>query len=135
MPRYLVVDDSRTSRLLLMGLLRAASREPADILEAANLDEALDAFSRAPPDVVFLDMQLDLLVTGEPGGSTGNVALEAMLRERPDTRVVLVTALPADHPDVVDALERGARTLLAKPVSRPALEGALTALQAGGPAS
>jgi CheY-like chemotaxis protein len=125
MPRYLVVDDSRTSRTLLAALLRKASSVPPDILEAASLDEALEAFSRTPPDVVFLDMQLDLHATGTGGGSSGLMALDAMLRERPEARVVLVTALTSDHPDVSDALAMGACALLEKPVASDQLRAAL----------
>lgn len=127
MPRYLIVDDSRTSRGHLAGLLRAASQGKAELLEAGTLDEALDAFASKRPDIVFLDMQLDLMTDGQPGGSTGLVVLDAMLRERPEARVVLVTSLPDDHPDVVEAFDRGARELVPKPVERSAIEGVLAA--------
>lgn len=116
MARYLIVDDSRTSRLMLAQAVRLASGQGCDIAEAKDLDEALAAFGASRPDVVFLDMMLDLHARGESGGSTGLVALQAMLDEQPGARVVLVTALPSDHPDVVSAISMGAFAFLSKPV-------------------
>ncbi|HEV8361336.1 MAG TPA: response regulator [Candidatus Thermoplasmatota archaeon] len=122
--RHLVVDDSRTSRLALAAMLRAAG-PGCEVEEAGSLDEALAAFGRQRPDFVFLDLQLDLQVTGTPGGSTGLVVLDCMLREDPGARVVVVTALPADHPDVLDAVDLGAAAVMGKPVTRDALARAL----------
>jgi CheY-like chemotaxis protein len=117
MARYLIVDDSRTSRMVLAATLRAAAPQGSSIDEAETLDEALASAQRAPPDVVFLDMMLDLQRTGAPGGSTGLVALQLLLEEHPQAVVVLVTALPADDPDVESALAMGASAALEKPVS------------------
>lgn len=130
MTRYLVVDDSRTSRMMLAAAIRNACGQGAEIDEAGDLDEALKAFGEKRPEVVFLDMMLDLTRTGTAGGSTGLVALDLILRERPDARVVLVTALPADHPDVVDAVSLGAFAHLEKPIRTDAVKRVLATLDA-----
>ncbi|MCA1814491.1 MAG: response regulator [Halobacteriales archaeon] len=127
--RFLVVDDDRTSRRLLSVALRQV--EPAaEVDEASSLDEALASFEHAPPEVVFLDMMLDLTHGGQPGGSTGLVALSLMRDLRPDARVVLVTSLPRDDPDVLDALQLGAMEHLEKPYGVPAVRAALQSVRA-----
>lgn len=45
-----------------------------------------------------------------------------MLAARPRTRVVLTTARPREHPEVVEALGLGAYAYLAKPLRRGAIE-------------
>jgi DNA-binding NtrC family response regulator len=106
---YLVVDDSPTIRLTLAAAIRHASGGMVKVLEAADANSAIDTFLRDKPSVVFLDMMLG-------GGPTGLDALNVMLRERPEARVVLVTALPGDHPEVLAAISLGAFAHLGKPV-------------------
>jgi DNA-binding NtrC family response regulator len=130
MAQYLIVDDSRTSRLMLAQAVRTASGGPCEIAEAQDLDEALNAFETHRPEVVFLDMMLDLQTRGESGGSTGLVALQAMLEEQAGARVVLVTALPQDHPDVVSAISMGAFAFLNKPVRTEEVRRVLSAVEA-----
>jgi CheY-like chemotaxis protein len=128
MPRFLVVDDDATSRRVTLALLRQA--EPrAELLEAASLDDAVAGFERAPADVVFLDMMLDLTQRGQPGGSTGLVALSLMRDLQPRVRVVLVTSLPRDDLDVRDALALGAFAHLEKPCSLGAVRDVLRAVR------
>lgn len=128
MPRFLLVDDSATARRHLAGLLRSACARPPDIVEADGLESALAAFERAQPDAVFLDLQLDLQTTGAPGGANGVLALTLMRQSAPALRVVLVTGLPEDHPDVWEATRSGAMHVLPKPASLEAVRAALRAL-------
>ncbi|HVZ50146.1 MAG TPA: LytTR family DNA-binding domain-containing protein [Gemmatimonadaceae bacterium] len=56
-PRVLIVDDEPLARERLAGLVRAV--EPAaEIREAANGDDAVDAIAAWAPSVVFLDVQM-----------------------------------------------------------------------------
>lgn len=82
-PRVLVVDDSKVSRTLAVGLLR--NRLPqAEFLEAADGQSALALAATAPPDLVVLDFNMP--------GISGTDAAEALLRAHPATRIVLLTA-------------------------------------------
>lgn len=125
-----MVDDSRTSRMMVAAAVRQASGVGASIQEASTFEEAVAAFERQPPDVVFLDMMLDLTRTGEPGGSTGLLALNTILLAKPDARVVLVTALPRDHPDVLEAVSLGAYAHLEKPLRSDAVRAVLQRIEA-----
>jgi SARP family transcriptional regulator, regulator of embCAB operon len=115
--RFLVVDDSPTVRLMLKAAIRKAV-DGADVDEADAPDAALARFRETNPDVVFLDM-----VLGNDG--TGAQTLDRILGERPEARIVLVTGLPQDHPDVVAAISRGAFAFVAKPVRNEAVRAVL----------
>jgi two-component system, cell cycle response regulator DivK len=81
-----VVEDNADNRLLV----RAIIGDAYDVREFTSGDEALDAFARAAPDVVLLDISL-------PGLS----GLEVLARLRADARLarVPVVALTAHAMD------------------------------------
>jgi DNA-binding NtrC family response regulator len=105
--RYLLVDDSPTVRLTLAAAIRNARKGVVDIKEAGDAKGALAAFGAQHPDVVFLDMMLP--------GESGLQILTKMLEIHPGAKVVLVTGLASDHPDVVQAIANGAFAYLQKP--------------------
>lgn len=104
-----MVDDSPTIRLTLKAAIQNAVKSNPRVVEAVDAHSAIDQFFLHNPSVVFLDMML-----GQ--GAGGLDVLNVMLREKPDTRVVLVTALPQSHPDVVAAISLGAFAHIGKPV-------------------
>ena len=105
--RILVVDDISANVKLLEARLTA---EYFDVLTATSGQEALDILSRAPCDIVLLDVMMP-----------GMDGFETCRRIKADPRtthipVVMVTAL--DHAaDRVRGLEAGADDFLTKPVS------------------
>lgn len=123
--RCLIVDDSRTSRLTLAAAVRNATPHAVAIQEAPDPDAGLRAFDEGCPDVVFLDMCLD-----DRGGQGGLLAIRAMLARRPEARIVMVTSLPATHPDLVAAIGEGAFGHLAKPVRTDTVRKLLHELEA-----
>lgn len=104
----LVIDDSLAIRTVLKDLL--AERGFADVLEAATIDEALHLFATHRPRLVFLDM-----VLAEGSGMT---FLRNALKTEPRTKVVVVTALAPDDPQVTLAVAEGAFDYLPKPLRR-----------------
>jgi signal transduction histidine kinase len=105
-PLVLVVDDSSTSRDILVRRLR---REGYSLLEADNGPDALAIVAREPLELVLLDVTM-------PGMS----GLEVLARIRQDhdlaaLPVLMVTAL-GEAQDVVVAMERGANDYITKPV-------------------
>jgi CheY-like chemotaxis protein len=82
-PSFLVVDDSKVSRRLAIGLL--AKRLPgADFLEAGDGESAVALFQQTPTQVVVMDYNMP-----------GIHGVEAALRIRaldPQVTVVLLTA-------------------------------------------
>lgn len=123
MPSFLVVDDSPTIRLAIAAALRALHPSaPCAIVEAASEREALERFSQARFDAVFLDMML--------GGDRSAVdALRGMLAFQPEARIVLMTGLAREHPEVVEAVSLGAFSYLRKPVRASDIEAVLQEME------
>lgn len=110
----LIVDDAATVRLMIADHVRAIL-PGVEIVEAASATEGITAFEAAEHDVTFLD---GVLADGPPSLDV----LQAMLAIRPRARVVLTSARPREHPEVVEALGVGAYAYLAKPVKRAPIE-------------
>lgn len=96
--RVLLVDDHQVVRIGLATLLAAVPRfEVAG--EAGDLAGAVAEARRCRPDVVLMDVRL-------PDGS-GIEACREIRSDRPDTRVIMLTAYP-DEDAVVQAILAGA---------------------------
>lgn len=113
--RFLVVDDGAAIRALMQAYLKRLGYE--DVTLAANVEEGLARFRERPPDVVFLDLVI--------GGENGGTFAERAFAERPDVTIVVMTAHPSTHPDVVSLVALGARDYLPKPLQLHRLSGVL----------
>lgn len=121
MVRFLVVDDDPTLRSTMRILLRRIAPN-VGVDEVDNAHDAVDAYEKIRPDVVFLDMEL----AGGPGG----LYTAGLIRGKdPHARLVLVTSLPADDPKVKAAMARGANTHLQKPPRLDAIQKALAGVK------
>jgi CheY-like chemotaxis protein len=107
--RYLVVDDSPTVRLTLAAAIRHVRPFGSEVVEAQDAKGALARFLETKPDVVFLDMML-------AGGDKGLDVLREMLKSRPEAKIVLITGLASDDPEVRKAIMEGAFAHLQKPI-------------------
>ncbi|HEX6707320.1 MAG TPA: chemotaxis-specific protein-glutamate methyltransferase CheB [Albitalea sp.] len=105
--RVLVVDDSASSRELLVGMLDADPRVQV-VGVAADGEAGVAAADRLRPDVITMDIHLPKL---DGFGATRRIM------ETCPTRVVMVTAsfMPDEVAASFQALEAGALTVLAKP--------------------
>ena len=113
--RFLVVDDGAAIRALMQAYLRRLGYEDVDL--AANVKEGLALFRERGHDVVFLDLTV--------GGENGNEFAEQAFAERPEVSIVLMTAHPSTHPDVVALVALGARDYLPKPIQIHRLSGVI----------
>ncbi|HLE47071.1 MAG TPA: response regulator [Candidatus Thermoplasmatota archaeon] len=121
MRTYLIVDDSATVRITLKAAIAAADTTQPRILEARNAPIAITEFRMNNVDVVFLDMMLG-------PDMNGRELLQLMLNEKPEQKVILVTGLGRDHPDVVGAVSLGAFSFVQKPIRNDAIKRVLTEL-------
>jgi DNA-binding NarL/FixJ family response regulator len=90
--------------------------------EAADAPDAVELARRVPADVVIMDLDL--------AGTSGIDATHAVLRERPELRVLVVTMLEDDD-SVFAAMRAGARGYLLKSASPAEVERAVRAVAAG----
>lgn len=106
MTKILIVDDSRTSRKILRGLLEGSGYEVVG--EATNGQEGYERYVELKPDIVTMDITMPVL--------DGIEALKKIMGDYPDAKVVMVTAA-GQRTKMVEAVQNGASEFLSKPFS------------------
>jgi DNA-binding NtrC family response regulator len=104
MTRLLIVEDERSIRLALSGLLR---REGYEVEQAEDGAEAIRRLAAEPFDLVLTDLAL-----GE--GASGMDVLRTVRAEQPATPVVMITAHGSEK-IAVEAMKLGAEDYVPKP--------------------
>lgn len=103
----LIVDDSAVIRAIISKTLE----QDSNIIvagTAGNGQEAIEAVARLKPDVVVLDIEMPVM--------DGMTALPLILKEKPDTLVLMCSTLSARGADIsVRAMGLGAADCLLKP--------------------
>jgi DNA-binding NarL/FixJ family response regulator len=117
--RILIVDDSDRIRQGLHGLFELAD-DMRVVGEAVNGAQAVAIAAELLPDVVVMDVGMPVM--------DGIEATRLIHRARPDTRVVLVTALPGQEEAARGA---GADALLFKDADPEELLGTVRSLAQG----
>lgn len=119
--RILTVDDHP---LLRKGIAALVNAEPdlKLVAEASNGKEAIEAFRSHQPDVTLMDLQMP--------GVDGLDAIEAIRREFPEARIIVLTTYSGDT-QVLRALKAGARGYILKGHVHKELLDAIRAVHAG----
>lgn len=119
--RILTVDDHP---LLRKGIAALVNTEPdlKLIAEASNGKEAVDAFRSHQPDITLMDLQMP--------GMDGLEAIEAIRREFPEARIIVLTTYSGDV-QVLRALKAGARGYMLKGNVHKELLDTIRAVHAG----
>ena len=111
--RVLVVDDFRTMRRVLRGLLREIGL--ADVDEAGDGLAALEQLRAAPADIVITDIEMPTM--------NGFELLSAIKKDEALKHLpVLMLAAEARKDDIVRCIQAGAAGYLVKPFGRETLE-------------
>jgi DNA-binding NarL/FixJ family response regulator len=92
------------------------------VAEAANGEEAIEAYARFHPDVVLMDLRMPVM--------DGLAATRAILGDDPNARIVVLTTYDGDE-DIHRALAAGARGYLLKDMMRTDLLGVIRAVHRG----
>lgn len=120
--RLLVVDDHPVVRDGLVSILHEGEPDLEVVGEAGDGKEAVVLWRTLRPTVTIMDLQLP--------GQTGVEAIQAIRREDPEARILVLTTFDGDA-DIQRALEAGARGYLLKSVRRAILIEAVRAVAAG----
>ncbi|MCM1158536.1 MAG: response regulator [Bacteroidales bacterium] len=104
MAKILIVDDSRTSRKILKGILENAGYEI--IGEATNGQEGYDKYVELKPDAVTMDITMPVL--------DGIEALKKIKGDYPEAKIIMVTAA-GQKTKMVEAVQSGANEFVSKP--------------------
>jgi two-component system NarL family response regulator len=109
--RILVVDDHFMVRI---GLSASLNVEPdmEVVAEAANGEDALQAYRKQLPNLVLMDLRL-------PGMSGADCA-DAMMREFPDASILMLSTHSGEE-EIYRALQAGARGYVVKSIIREEL--------------
>lgn len=105
-PTVMVADDVSMMGELLRTMLRQANCQV--VASATNGDEAVRAYHRFQPDLVFLDINMP--------GKNGMDVLQEIMGNNPTAYVVMVS-VESSMAHVRKAMELGAKAFLVKPVS------------------
>lgn len=117
----LTADDHPLIRDGLAAVLRADSGMQV-VAEAANGEEAIEAYARLRPDIVLMDLRMPVM--------DGLTATRAILADDPNARIIVLTTYDGDE-DIHRALSAGARGYILKDMMRTDLVGAIRGVHRG----
>lgn len=104
MASILIVDDSRTSRRILKGILEGDGHTV--VAEAENGEEGYLKYKELQPDLVTMDITMPIM--------DGIESLSLIKKENENAKVIMITAA-GQKEKMVDALKRGADEFITKP--------------------
>lgn len=104
MANILIVDDSRTSRKILKGILEENGHAVAG--EAENGKVGVESYLAIRPDIVTLDITMPVM--------DGIEALKEIKKADADAKVIMVTAA-GQKEKMLEAVKSGASEFITKP--------------------
>lgn len=115
MARILIVDDSAVARKGLREIVTSLAHSVVG--EAENGTQAFVEYTRLKPDIVTMDLTMQ--------GMSGAEATSKLIATFPEARIIVISAME-ERKVVLDALERGARHFIIKPINREKVASVLT---------
>lgn len=106
MAKILIIDDSRTSRRILRGLLTEKGYE---VVEAENGADGVEKYKAENPDLVTMDITMPVM--------DGLEALRQIREYDASSHVVMVTAAGQES-KVMEAVKLGAAEFITKPFDK-----------------
>lgn len=104
MATVLIVDDSKTSRKILRGILEGAGH--VIVGEGVNGEEAFLRYKELKPDIVTLDITMPKM--------DGLEALQILKKEDENAKIIMITAL-GQKEKMIQAVKFGATEFITKP--------------------
>ncbi len=101
--RVILIDDQDDVRTYLKGIL---GKLDCDVVgEAENGKKGVELFKKVKPDLILLDLKMPVMDGGE--------ALDLIMADDPDARVILLTAVD-DSMDIMSKFDAGAQYYIRK---------------------
>jgi CheY-like chemotaxis protein len=105
---YLVVDDSRIARKMVIKNLTQLVGETVKIIEAANGQEAIALYKEHKPTVCFMDLTMPVM--------DGFEAIKEICEFQEDAQIIVISA-DIQELSLKKAQENGAIGFIKKPIS------------------
>lgn len=102
-PRVVIADDEKHMRLLMKTAITKMKYQVVG--QASNGQEAVELFEKERPDLMLLDINMPF--------KTGDVALQEIISQHPDARVIMLTAV-AEMETVEKCINLGAVNYIRK---------------------
>lgn len=118
--KIMIVDDAVFMRMTIRKTLEKAGY--ADILEAADGDEAIALYRKENPDLVLLDITMP--------GKSGIEVLDEIIKYDPKAKVVMCSAVGQEMM-IQKAIGCGAQEFIVKPFKREELQKVVTYILEG----
>lgn len=107
MAKILIIDDSRTSRKILRGMLEEAGHEIVD--EGVDGQDGFEKYKVHQPDIVTLDITMPVM--------DGLESLKCIKEFDKNAKVIMVTAA-GQQSKMVEAIKLGASEFVTKPFEK-----------------
>lgn len=107
MARVLIADDSAVARKILREIVTSLGHMVVG--EVPNGSQAFVEYTKLKPDVVTMDLTME--------GLGGAQATSKIIATYPEAKIIVISAME-ERRAVIDALERGARHFIIKPISK-----------------
>jgi CheY-like chemotaxis protein len=118
--KYLVCDDSKMARKMLIKALKALVGENIEIVEASNGQEAVDLYTQISPGVTFMDLTMPIM--------SGFEAVKIICEKNKDAKIIVASA-DIQEGSMSKAKENGALGFIKKPVNEENLKPVLQKLK------
>lgn len=111
--KYLVCDDSKMARKMLIKILQGYGVNVSEIVEASNGQEAVLKYEEYKPDLVFMDLTMPIM--------TGFEAIKIICEKNNQAKIIVISADIQEN-SMNKAKENGAIGFIKKPVSESSLK-------------
>lgn len=111
--KFLVCDDSKMARKMLIKSLKNVAEDDLEIFEAVNGLDAIEKFNEISPDLIFMDLTMPEM--------NGFDAVKNICDINKDIKIIVVSA-DIQEASMKKAKENGAIGFIKKPVSEESLK-------------
>lgn len=106
MAKILIVDDSTFMRMAIAEMFKKLGHTV--VAEASNGVEALEAYNRHQPDLVTMDVTMQIM--------NGIEAVKKIIAVNPDAKIIIISAI-TQKSQVIQAVMNGAKHYIIKPIT------------------
>ena len=117
--KYLVTDDSKMARKMMIKSLKSLIKDVDEVIEASNGQEAVEQYKAHSPKICFMDLTMPVM--------DGFEAVKQICEYDSNAKIIIVSA-DIQEASKARARENGAMGFIKKPISEDTLSTMLNKL-------